>query len=511
MNTILEQYADKINGTFSFFDRMIIKGHILQFFSPSGKKYFLSEQNILLKDFPAYANAVTDHLVSYVENMTASMNRPLIYLTSAKTSKEQSALAVLKDNPVDEGLICTLSVVEYCQTLQPLKKKNGLLELTTVNRKCKYYYFYYLDKNFGFMHVKLQTWFPFLIQIYINGREMMKHVFDENGITYRMYDNSFFEISDLAKAQELADKFDSKALCRQLDFFAHKTNHYLDTIEKIFHAGYHWCVDQCEYATDVMFKSREALEDIYPSLVGHAFYDFKCTDIFSFLGRKLDSKFLGEAVSDYRKRPEGWRIKFKMKSNSIKMYDKFSCLRVEMTINDPKEFKVYKDVHHRDGSTSKRWVPMGKSIANLYRYAEISKAANKRFLDSLCNVVPQQSLEKEVNAVCEKKTHNGKTVTGFNVWSADTFNLFETISEGKYLIKGFTNREICKAMGYADSAGKTTERNRMSRTLRKLRFHGLIKKVPHSRRYLVSDKGRRVMGALIETKKRTYPELAAAL
>lgn len=138
-----------------------------------------------------------------------------------------------------------------------------------------------------------------MIQVYINGREMMKHRFDENNISYRMYDNSFFEISDLNKAQELADKFDSKALCRQLDLFAHKVTPYLDTIEKILHAGYHWCVDQCEYATDVMFKSREALEDIYPSLVGHAFYDFKCTDIFSFLGRKLDRKFLGEAVSDY--------------------------------------------------------------------------------------------------------------------------------------------------------------------------------------------------------------------
>lgn len=511
MNTILEQYADKINGTFSFFDRMIIKGHIFQFFSTSGKKYFLSEQNVLLKDFSSYANHVTEELVASVEKMTSSQGRPLIYLSSAKSSKEQMALSVQKKNPVTEGLICTLSVVEYCQTLQPLKNDKGMLYLANVNRKCKYYYFYYLDKKFGFMHVKLQTWFPFLIQVYINGRELMKTVLDENEISYKMYDNSFFEISDIPKAQELADKFDSKSLCRQLDFFAHRVNPYLDTIEKVFHTGYHWCVDQCEYATDVMFKSREALEDIYPSLVGHAFYDFKCTDIFSFLGRKLDAKFLGESVSDYRKRPEGWRIKFKMKSNSIKMYDKFSCLRIEMTINDPKDFKVYKEVHHRDGTTSKRWTPMGKSIANLYRYAEISKAANKRFLDSMHDIVPQQSLEKEVNAVCKRKTVNGKPVTGFNVWAPDTFLLFETISNGNYLIKGFTNLEIRKETGRMDSTGKVTERNRMSRTLSKLRAHGLIKKVPHSRRYLVSDKGRRVMGALIETKRKTYPELAACL
>lgn len=508
MNTILEQYKDKINGSFSFFDRMILKGHIRQFFSSSGKQYFLSERNVLIKDFSAFAEQVTSSIVSRAEEFAHASGRPLRYLTSPKISKEQTALEILESSPVDEGLICILSAVEYCQTLQPRKKEDGKLSLDTVNRKCKYYYFYFQDKTFGFMHVKLQTWFPFQIQVYINGREMMKHVFDANHISYRMYDNSFSEISDIQKAQELADKFDSKSLCRQLDLFAHKVNPYLDTIEEVFHQGYHWCVDQCEFATDVMFTSREALEDLYPSLVGHAFYDFKCTDVFSFLGRKLDQKFLGEAVSDYRKRPEGWRIKFKMKSNSIKMYDKFNCLRIEMTINAPREFKVYREVQHRNGSTSMRWVPMGKSIANLYRYAEISKAANKRFLDSICNVIPQKSIEKEINSVCAKKKVHGRQYTGYHVWSPETFALFEAISDGKYLIRGFTNKEIRKTL-YPQKASSKQISGKVSREFAKLRAHGLIRKIPHSRRYLVSDKGRRVMGALIETRRKIYPEFAA--
>ena len=508
MNTILEQYKDKINGSFSFFDRMILKGHIRQFFSSSGKQYFLSERNVLIKDFSAFAEQVTSSIVSRAEEFAHASGRPLRYLTSPKISKEQTALEILESSPVDEGLICILSAVEYCQTLQPRKKEDGKLSLDTVNRKCKYYYFYFQDKTFGFMHVKLQTWFPFQIQVYINGREMMKHVFDANHISYRMYDNSFSEISDIQKAQELADKFDSKSLCRQLDLFAHKVNPYLDTIEEVFHQGYHWCVDQCEFATDVMFTSREALEDLYPSLVGHAFYDFKCTDVFSFLGRKLDQKFLGEAVSDYRKRPEGWRIKFKMKSNSIKMYDNFNCLRIEMTINAPREFKVYREVQHRNGSTSMRWVPMGKSIANLYRYAEISKAANKRFLDSICNIIPQKSIEKEINSVCAKKKVHGRQYTGYHVWSPETFALFEAISDGKYLIRGFTNKEIRKTL-YPQKASSKQISGKVSREFAKLRAHGLIRKIPHSRRYLVSDKGRRVMGALIETRRKIYPEFAA--
>lgn len=196
-------------------------GHIRQFSSTSGKGFFLSEQNVLLKDFSADANQVTADIVSHAQKLAASEKRPLLYLPSSQTSKEQTALQILQEHPLDEGLICILSVVEYCQTLQPQKHGNGLLSLDTVNRKCKYFYIYFLDKHFGFMHIKLQTWFPFLIQVYINGREMMKHTFNENGISYQMYDNSFFEVRDIVKAQELADRFDSNSLCRQLDLFAH--------------------------------------------------------------------------------------------------------------------------------------------------------------------------------------------------------------------------------------------------------------------------------------------------
>jgi len=432
MDTILEQFQEKIKGTFSFFDRIIIKGHIRQFFSPSGKRHFLSYNNILLKDFSAYAQSVTNNLCEHIENLASESDRPVVYLTSAKTSKEQTAAKLLQENPVEEGLICALSVVEYCQTLQPKKQNDGKLFLSNVNRKCKYYYLYFLDREFGFMHVKIQTWFPFLVQVYINGREMMKHIFDQNGITYKMYDNSFLDISDISKAQELADKFDSKKLCRRLDAFAKKANPYLDTIYASFHQGYFWCIDQCEYATDVMFASREALEDIYPSLVGHAFYSFKCEDVFSFMGRKLDAKFLGEIVSDYRKRPEGFRVKHKMKSNSIKMYDKFSVLRIEMTINDPKEFKIRKEVQHTDGSVSLQWKPMGKSIANLYRYAEVSKAATFRYLGALKGIIPTKAIEKEINAVCRSKISGGKKVGGFNVWEENTFRLFCELSNASF-------------------------------------------------------------------------------
>ena len=69
------------------------------------------------------------------------------------------------------------------------------------------------------------------------------------------------------------------------------------------------------------------------------------------------------------------------------------------------------------------------------------------------------------------------------------------------------NRDIRNALSKGNMDSKK-ERSRMSRELSKFRVHGLIRKIPHSRRYMVSDKGRRIMEALIETKHRIYPELA---
>ena len=506
---ILEQYKDKINGTFSFFDRMIIKGHIRQFYSPSGKKHFLSHNDILLKDFSSYANTVTGKICEHIENYVKEQGRPSVYLTSSAVSKEKSAMEQMKLSPVDEGLICALSVVEFCSTLQPVKDKGtGLLHLSNTNRKCKYYYLYYQDKAFGFMHVKIQTWFPFQVQVYINGRELMRRMFDENGISYTMRDNSFTEISDVEKAQELADKYDSEKLCRVLDMFAERLNPYLETIKGTFNQGYFWCVDQCEYATDIMFKCREGLDEIYPSLVGHAFYSFKCEDVFSFMGRKLSNKFQGDLVSDYRKRPQGFRVKHKMKSNSIKMYDKHSVLRIETTINDPREFKTRKEVRHRDGTSSIMWRPMGKSISNLYRYAEVSKASNKRYVAALNNIVPNGRAEDEINAVCGNVKVNGRAYTGFNVWQRGTVDLFHELSSASYFIRGFTNADIRNAIWGREQACLTANRNRMTRLFAKLRAHGLIKKVPRSLRYHVTDKGRRIFAALIECKMRYYPPLA---
>ena len=507
MCKMLDQYSDKIKGTFSFFDRMIINGYLPPLMNEHSRAVALSMLHVLYKDFKEYFMSVTESIINAIETLATNQGRPVIYLQSSNERKEDVAKRVLSESPIDKGLICVLHTLESCKTAKVYGSNEGKLVVKSSYTKCKHYYLYYLDKVYGFMFVKIQTWYPFNIQVYINGRELMKSVFDKHKISYECYDNSFTDISDVEKAQELANKFDSKKLCRHLDVFAKSINPFLDTVQKTFGQGYQWCVNQCEFATDVMFKEQSFLEDIYPSLVGHASYDFTCTDVFTFMGRKPDPRFRGEAVSDYKDRPIGCRVKFKLKSNSIKMYNKSSVLRIETTINNPREFKVFATVHHNNGTESKEWKPMGKSISNLYRYAEVSKACNRRFIDAMIDIVPVESTLKEIGTICTGKNVDGKHVTGFNVWSPEVVCIMETICDGKYFVNGFRNKDIAGAI-FPDIRNHKKLSSKTSRLLKKLRQHGLIKKVPKSRRYHVTSKGRRIMGALIEFRRKDYPKLA---
>ncbi len=209
MCKMIDQYADKIKGQFSFFDRMIINGYFRPLLSEQTRIGYLYSMGIPLRDFTEYFKDVTDRLLKQIEDSAGELGRPVVYLPSAKDRKEDIAKGFLLSDPVDEGLICVLKTLESCRTAKVVGRE-GRHFLRSSYTKCLHYYLYYLDREFGFMFVKIQTWFPFNIQVYINGRELMKHIFDANGISYQCYDNSFTDISDVAKAQELADRFDSR-------------------------------------------------------------------------------------------------------------------------------------------------------------------------------------------------------------------------------------------------------------------------------------------------------------
>ena len=512
---IIDWKQEKIKGILSTFDRMIIKGYSLQLSNVNQMGYFLSHNNVLLKDFGEYAEKVTKSLCEHIENIAKVNNRPYQFLYGNDTDKGELARKILEENPVQDSLICIFSDIEVCSTMNVTKNgKTKKLELKWGPRKCKYYYLYYFDKDFGFMHIKIQSWFPFMVQIYINGHEWLKQQLIKENISFEMYNNSFSYIENIPKAQEIADKINNSKISDKFDSMIKEINNFLPTIEETFSRGYFWCLAECEYSTDIIHDSRESIDEYFKSLVENAFYTFKCDDVMSFFGRKLKDtgfQFKGEITSDLRKRSQGFRLKHKMKSNQIKMYDKGYSIRIETTINDPHEFKILKDVEkivdHKEIVTEKKWLPMGKSIANLYRYAEVCKAINTRYINALPIPTEKEIAINKLKSISNRKEINNRIYTGFNLFSIDDIRLFNILADAGLLINGFTNK-ILRSRYFKDEEDFNSKkiRNKTTRLIDKLRKHGIIKKVGSASKYYVTENGRKIINYFMLYQNKEIPE-----
>ena len=500
---ILEQNKEKINGILETFDRMIINGYILQLCNYRQFLFYLIQNNIKLKDFDKFALSQTESLCNHIDKYIKDNNCQTIYLNSGKIDKNEIVMNELNKNENKTGLITALSAVEICNTMtvKP-NKETKLLEVTQRPTKCKHYYFYYNDEEFGLMYLKIQTWFPYNVQIYINGHEYLSKILDKNNIKYEMYNNSFSYIEDFDKAQELANNILNQKISDSFDGLINQINNLLPNINKIFSASYYWCIDQCEFATDINFKSRQDLENFYKTLVETTYFTFSSEDIYSFFGRNISRIHTfkkGEIVSDLRHRYQGYRIKFKINNNQVKMYDKGNNLRIEVTINNPKDFKVMKEkeviVEHQKLETIKQWVPMGKSITNLYRYVEISKSITKRYMDALPEIDTDTIHVNELKEISSKKEIDGRTYSAFNILSNETLTILKVIANGKYLINGFTNKMIRKEI-FETSESKYII-NKTTRLLSKLKAHGIIKKVAKKNKYYLTTKGRKITNTIL--------------
>jgi hypothetical protein len=125
-----------------------------------------------------------------------------------------------------------------------------------------------MDRDLGLIHVRLQTWFPMQIQIYLNGHEWLARTLESNGIRYSKHDNVFLWIGETARAQSFADRFQNLNWPAILNRYARRVNPQMRDILDGFQ--YYWVTTQSEYATDVLFRNRQNLCELYPKLLSHS-------------------------------------------------------------------------------------------------------------------------------------------------------------------------------------------------------------------------------------------------
>lgn len=524
MKEFIAKFGDEILGVLSGFDRLVLRGTLRAIVYAQGMEAYLGRNQVLLKDFARHVHEVSSRLKEASLAAAEKLGRTVKYLASSAVDKEKTARAIAAEQKISEGLVCVLTCVEPCQSFEVYRNaESKKLELRSRLRKCLFLYHYSIHPVFGFMNARLQTWFPFAIQICLNGREWLARQMEAEGLRYVRQDNCFPWIEDFAHAQQLMNAQLRIKWPKRLDAIAQQLNPVHGEIFHRFRVGYYWSTYQSEWASDIVFREAAVLRRLYPLLLQHALTHFGSPEVLRFLGRKtrqdgqVPHSFHGEVVTDLREREEGVRIKHQVNGNSLKLYDKAytlvgSVLRPEITMNNEADFRVYRP---KEGEPQgpKAWRVLRRGIADLYRRAQVSQQATDRYLQALAQVDDTTRLEELTRPLERPTTWKGKRVRALRPFQGADAALLEAVARGEFVLNGFRNKDL-QGLFFPQAPDSVQEKRRrsawVSRQIRLLRAHGLIRKVAHENRYHVTKYGRQVITGILAARKATVSQLCKA-
>src|SRR5450432_400227 len=474
--SFLVKFSSLIVCVLHCFDRVIFKGH-LAMASPAELERFVDyvlrvrRCHFIKVLAPQWSEALVEHAKRW-----ARKHKRTYLFRKGSFKKDQWAEGLIREQRIERGLVGILCTQETCNsfTLVPGEKRPRFISKP---RQQNVLYYYFLDPQLGLIHVRLQTWAPFTLQVYVNGHDWLAQQMVRLGMGFVLKHNAFTQLDDPAKTQRQADRFAKFDWTKILTRYGRLVNPLLR--QELSGYKVRWFVDQAEYATDLLFKSPSALSGLYQKLLQFAILTFTPKDILGFLGRKWDRRFDGDVQTEVKTdRVLGTRIKHRMTRNWLKMYDKFGLvLRVETVINRPQEFFVHRTRFHRDGSSSHGFFPMNKDTGSLIHYQEQALACNRRYLDALAIVNDPAPAYQELRKLTEPKIEAGRSSAGFNPARREDLRLFAAVLDGDHIARGFRNKDIRAAVFGIDAKSAPRESAAVGRLVKRLHARQLVAKI----------------------------------
>jgi hypothetical protein len=294
MEAFCHKHEGKIAGVLSCFDRMLFRGY-LPIMSGASMAQLLQSERVNCENLKHFLLDTAHRLKWHAEQMAAQAGRPFEYLSSAGLRMEQRARELAEQDGISEGLVCVFSKLEPCRTFS-FKYGKGDAYVKPATRKCLHLYYYFMEREFGLVHVQVQTWFPLRMQVFVNGHDWLARKLKAAKIPYMQSDNVFVGVADIERAQRFSDRMTGLNWPTILNALARRVNPLMGSL--LGRMQYYWVTAQCEYSTDVMFKSEAALKELYPKLISHSALCFGAKEIMGFLGKKLAGTIRCEYMSD---------------------------------------------------------------------------------------------------------------------------------------------------------------------------------------------------------------------
>jgi len=499
MQMLTERYRERLHGVLSCYDRIVITGTLPGICYAAGMTSFLYAKGIRIFDYARFTEPLRDRIRERAQQLAQQQGARIEHIAKAHIRKEDVVAKVLATRGDHPGLVHVISAMEACESYKPWHDKaSGKTFLKPDSGKCLHYYFYFIDQVLGLCYLRVPTWCPFRLQFYCNGHNWLARKLAGAGIEFTAADNAFVRLSDIERAQALADSLKPDELHRRLDRYAQR----LCPVGEGFGQRYHWSLMQVEYSTDLIFRSEASLAPLYEQLSRQAVLAVKAEQVASFLGKKISPALAQEIGSRFATRIEGTCIKHRFGKTGVKMYDKFArILRLETTTNDVSFFKHHRKVEHDDGTATRELAPLKKSIYSLIDLREILAGCNRRYLEFLSALEDTSSGERDLAKLTEAQHEGERRIKGLNFFERSEQALLRALQRPEFNIHGMRRADIKSFVPLTESA--------LSRQLHRLHALGIIKRVVHSYRYYLTRLGRAAIAAACSlTQFQIVPALA---
>lgn len=503
MDSFVQRFSHIIKGTISGFDRIVFKGSFRHLMFSKGVASFLSSKGVLNKNYKDWMMTQSRSVIRSAEELAMEKTGEPIRPFKAGERKEETAHHAQVQREITEGLIGVWSAVESCYSYKAsYDEQAGFPQINSYATKCKHLYFYFDHADYGFMSARLQTWFPYSIQIALNGREWLRRSLERKGIDHIVHGNKFLYLSDYELAQKELSRQTKTPFQEVLDPFVPLL--FPDKEEILGSlASYYWSLWQSEWATDYIFESPQHLQPLTDHLLRHAWISGHSGRVMRYMGKPVRPNDQPhplahpELMSRFSEWNDGKRVRHWMNQNSVKVYNEQNVLRVETTLNNPSDFRVWRHTEKGTAAQKKR-LPMRKGVADIPQRAQVSAEINRRVSEQLASTEVTTPIKDQLINLTRPVKKNGRKARALDLFGKDR-ELLMALANPAFALNGITNKNLqhqLKASAWANKKTGKPLSGRISRHLRILRAHGILRKSPNQNRYTLTTKGQQIITTL---------------
>jgi hypothetical protein len=341
-----------------------------------------------------------------------------------------------------------------------------------------YFYFYCLDEDFGPFFLKFSTYFPYTAKLCLNGNEWAKRQATKAGIGFTALDNGFAMVDDVDRLQAICDNLGPA----QIDALLRKWLRILPTpfTDDDEAAGYRYelSILQAEFSLTQMLDRPVSGRIFFEQAIRDNLDIGRPDHVSLIFDRRILAKGRNTTPGRFRTRviTDGVipSLHIDYKNTKIKQYHKQGrALRTETTINDTTDFSI------------------AKRLTSLPDLRQIGFSANRRLLRvQTISHDPIRGAEEFHHLTAPIVTGATTRIPGLRFGDTRVHALLQVLLIHRLLLHGFTNRDLRTLLApLLEKTPQDITAGQMTYDLRRLRAHGLIERVPHTRRYIVTDTG----------------------